>query len=232
LISIAKTILAQEAASVVTLINVNINVKNSLFVDDLEALKAKYASRFRVLNHFVEDEVLTKKGLFKKVMAPQGPPSKDTLLKYLEDLGIEASDDNFCYLCGPSGLMDSSELALRAVGVDKHRIYRESFVADLSKANTEATSFEGSSEVTIEIMGQEHKLKVQGKSILQAGLEVGLEMPFSCQAGLCTACMGKCTEGKVEMEFSDGLTADQIAEGYVLTCVGHAKSDKVTIVFD
>ena len=232
LISIAKTILTQETASAVTLVNVNLNASNNLFLKELEELKQKYAPRFRVLDHYVEDEILTKKGLFKKVMAPKALPSKDVLGKYLEELGIESSDDNHCYLCGPSGLMDSSELALRAVGIDKSRIKRESFVADLSKANTDALSFEGASEVTIQIMGEEHVIKVEGKAILQAGLEKGIEMPFSCQAGLCTACMGKCTEGVVEMEFSDGLTQEQIEQGYVFTCVGHAKSDKVTIVFD
>lgn len=232
LISIAKTALASEQASVVTLINVNLNKTFSLFADEIDSLKAKYKERFRILDHFVEDEILTKKGLFKKVMAPKGLPTKDTLKQYLTELGIESYDDNLCYLCGPAGLMDSSELALRGSGIDKHRIYRESFVADLSKANEEAKSFGGVSEVTIKIMGDEHKIKVQGKSILEAGLENGIEMPFSCQAGLCTACMGKCTEGTVEMEFSDGLTDEQKAEGYVLTCVGHAKSEKVTIEFD
>ena len=233
LISISKTVLSQETASVVTLVNVNLNKENSLFVDDSLHLKTEYGVRFRVLDHFVEEEVITKKGLFRKeVLAQKGLPSKDTLYNYLEVLGIESSDENVCYLCGPSGLMDSSELALRAVGIDKSRIKRESFVADLSKSNQEALSFEGSSEVTIQIMGDSHVMKVQNKAILQSGLENGIEMPFSCQAGLCTACMGKCTEGVVEMEFSDGLTQEQIEQGYVLTCVGHAKSDKVTIVFE
>jgi ring-1,2-phenylacetyl-CoA epoxidase subunit PaaE len=232
LVSIAKTTLAQETASVVSLINVNINREYSLFADEIDALVAKYNGRFRVLNHYNEDEVLTKKGLFRKEMAPKGLPSKDDLKKYLEELSIESSDDNFCYLCGPQGLMDSSELALRAIGIDKHKIMRESFVADTSKVNAEAKSFEGVSEVTIKIMGEEHVIHVQGKSILEAGLEKGIEMPFSCQAGLCTACMGKCTEGKVEMAYSDGLTKEQMEQGYVLTCVGHAKSDKITIEFD
>lgn len=232
LISIAKTILAQETASMVSLINVNLSREFSLFADDLDALKAKYGARFRVIDHFTEEEVLTKKGLFKKVMAPKDFPTPKTLKKYLEELHIEKTDENMCYLCGPSGLMDSSEEALKAVGIDKSRIFRESFVADVSHANKEATSFEGTSQVTIKIMGEEHQLEVKKESILDAGLSKGIEMPFSCQSGLCTACMGKCTSGEVGMEFSDGLSEEQIAEGYVLTCVGHPKTAEVTIEFE
>jgi ring-1,2-phenylacetyl-CoA epoxidase subunit PaaE len=232
LISIAKTVLAQEKASVVNLINVNIDRQNSLFADEIDTLVKKYEGRFRVVNHYNTDEVLTKKGFFRKEMAAKGLPDKNVLREYLNQLQIEAYDDNYCYLCGPGGLMDSSELALRAVGIDKTRISRESFVADTSKANTEAKSFEGMSEVTIKIMGEQHTIHVQGKSILEAGLENGIEMPFSCQAGLCTACMGKCTSGTVEMEYSDGLTKEQKEQGYVLTCVGHPKSDKIVIEFD
>jgi len=232
LISIAKTVLSQETASVVSLINVNLGREYSLFADALDELKAKHGARFRVLDHFTEEEVLTKKGLFKKVMAPKGFPTPKSLKANLQELNIENTDENLCYLCGPAGLMDSSEEALKAIGIDKSRIFRESFVADASKANTSATDFTGTSEVTVKIMGEEHVLEVKGGSILEAGLNKGVEMPFSCQAGLCTACMGKCTEGVVEMEFSDGLQQEQIDQGYVLTCVGHAKSDKVTIEFE
>lgn len=232
LISISKSVLASEPASMVSLINVNMTREFNLFADEIDALKSQYGSRFRVVDHYVEEEVMTKKGLFKKVMAPKGVPSPKDLKNYLKDLQIENTDENLCYLCGPTGLMDSSAEALKAVGIDDSRIFRESFVADTSKANTSATSFEGVSEVTIKIMGDEHVIEVTDKPILETALSQGIELPYSCQSGLCTACMCKVAEGEVGMEFSDGLTPEQQEEGFVLTCVGHPKSDKITLDFE
>lgn len=232
LISIAKSVLASETASVVSLVNVNLTREYSLFADQIEALKTQYAERFRVIDHFTDQEVMTKKGLFKKVMAPKGLPTSKDLKNYLKDLSIENTDENLCYLCGPKGLMDSSTEALKAVGIDESRIFRESFVADKSDANKAATTLEGGSQVTIKIMGDEYTLEVTDKSILETALDNGIEMPYSCQSGLCTACMGKCTQGEVEMEFSEGLADEQIQKGYILTCVGHPKTKNVTIEFD
>ena len=232
LISIAKSVLASESASVVSLINVNLSREYNLFADKIDELKSQYGERFRLIDHYVEEEVLTKKGLFKKVMAPKGIPSVSDLKKYLKSLHIENTDENLCYLCGPSGLMDSSGESLKAIGIDSSRIFRESFVADTSKANKEATSFDGTSEVTIKIMGEEHVIEVTDKPILETALTAGIELPYSCQSGLCTACMCKVTDGNAEMEFADGLTPEQQEEGYLLTCVGHPKSEKVTIEFE
>jgi len=231
LFSIAKTALAEEKASMVTLINVNLSEQHSLFAKEIKALKSEYSTRFRVLDHYTEEKVLKKKGLFKKVEEERGVPTAKTLKANLKELSIEGSDDNQVYLCGPGGLMDISKEALVSIGVDAKSIHRESFVADASAANEDAKSFEGTAEVTVKIMGEEHVIQVKDASILQTGLDAGVEMPFSCQSGLCTACMGKCTEGKVEMEFSDGLLPEQVEQGYVLTCVGHPKTAKVTIEF-
>jgi len=232
LISIAKSVLASESASVVNLINVNRTEEYSLFANKLKELKAKYDGRFRVIDHFTREEIEVKKGLFRKVKQKIGAPDKAKISEYLKNLQIESTDENLCYLCGPNGLMDSGKEALKSIGIDASRIFTESFVVDDSKANKDATSFEGTSEVTIKIMGEEHQINVEKESILETALSAGIELPYSCQSGLCTACLCKVEEGQVDMEFSDGLTQDQKDQGYVLTCVGHPKSSKVVLEFE
>jgi len=67
------------------------------------------------------------------------------------------------------------------------------------------------------------------KAILETALDMGIDLPYSCQSGLCTACRGKAISGKVKLDEEEGLSQSERAEGYVLTCVGHPLTDDVVI---
>ena len=65
--------------------------------------------------------------------------------------------------------------------------------------------------------------------ILEKALDADIDMPFSCQGGICTSCRGKLLSGRVEMEDPDGLSDEEIEAGYILTCVSHPLSKDVKI---
>ena len=67
--------------------------------------------------------------------------------------------------------------------------------------------------------GENIDLKVKkSETILDAALENDIDLPYSCQSGVCTACMAHLSSGKVEMEVSDGLSDEEIDDGYILCC--------------
>jgi len=67
------------------------------------------------------------------------------------------------------------------------------------------------------------------KAILDAALDMEIDLPYSCQSGLCTACRGKCVSGSVKMDEEEGLSKAEIEAGYVLPCVSHPLTDDVKI---
>ncbi|MEC8133730.1 MAG: 2Fe-2S iron-sulfur cluster-binding protein, partial [Bacteroidota bacterium] len=69
-------------------------------------------------------------------------------------------------------------------------------------------------------------------TILEAALAEDLDVPYSCQGGVCSSCICRIKEGTAKMRQNSILTESEIAEGLVLSCQAVPTSQKIYVDFD
>ena len=228
LMGIGKAVLHSEPSSKVFLIYGNRNENTIIFKKQLEELEQKYSGRFKV-NHILSQPS-------SSWTSHKGRLSQSEVIKLLEEFpGVKFTEAEY-FICGPEGMMEEAQKALQILKVPQDKVRKESFVSSSSpepSGQVVESDQSGPQEVTVIYQGTEYKFTVPpGKSILDTALDQDIDLPYSCQSGMCTACMGKCLSGKVHLNDPDGLSDKEIEQGYVLTCVGHPVSANVVIEID
>lgn len=80
--------------------------------------------------------------------------------------------------------------------------------------------------VSIEFEGETRDIDVaDDEYILDAGLEMGLDLPYSCRSGNCTTCTGELLEGEVDQSEGTALDRDERTDGYVLLCSAYPRDE-------
>lgn len=223
LMSITKSVLDQEPNSRVVLIYANRNMESVIFRTTLEEMQRTFGDRLHVV-HILDVPPVNWTG-------PSGIPTVDLLSKLITQEVKDLAKAEY-FICGPQGMMDNAENALLGLSVAKEKIRKESFTSAADKKPVDVVSPSTASGLEVKVIydGEEHVFTVPAnKTILETALGLDIDLPYSCQSGLCTACRGKCLSGEVHLDESEGLSQSEINEGYVLTCVGHPKSPGVVI---
>ncbi len=135
------------------------------------------------------------------------------------------------YLCGPEKLIDSSKQFFLEKDFNENDILFELFTSSIQIPQQKNYIEEGL--LNIKCDDVTHQLTLdQNKTLLEIALNEKIDVPYSCQGGVCSSCIARVSEGKVDMRNNQILTDEEINEGLILSCQAIPKSKKITIDFD
>ncbi len=229
ILALIKTTLATEPRSNFTLIYGNRNRSSIIFFEELEALKNRYMSQFRVI-HVLSRERMDTPLNFGRINAAK--------MEELEGLLAYPAVDEF-YICGPEEMIFSVKDFLEARGVSRRKIHFELFTtpgqATRAAVLNQETSKDAMSHVTIKVDGRSIEFDLpmaESTNLLDAALAQGADLPYACKGGVCCTCKARVLEGQVSMDVHWGLEEEEIAQGYILTCQSHPLTPALTVDFD
>lgn len=134
-----------------------------------------------------------------------------------------AAKDAHLYLCGPAGFIEHVLGAARNLGWTEDRLHREYFAAPQAAAGPDA-AFE------IEIASTGEIVQVAaGESTVKALARHGVEIPMSCEQGVCGTCLTGVLAGVPEHRDSFLNMAERAANNQFLPCCSRARSQRLTL---
>ncbi len=229
IISIIKTILLTEPKSKVTLVYGNKNSNSIIFKTELEDLKSSFFQQLQIIHTFSREETDSpiNEGRIDEFKLKQ----LSTIIRY--------NNVHEFFICGPEEMIVCVKNFLELKNIEKQKIHFELFIASGRKTTTNKTETNttnaSTSFVSVKADGRTFSFNLPNSSnvsILDAAIQNGADLPYSCKGGVCTTCKAKLVEGKVDMDVNWGLEQEEVDKGFILTCQSHPTTEKVVIDFD
>ena len=233
ILSIARTALERGTGRVVMLY-ANRDENSVIFAEQFRELAAQYADRFQII-HWLE--------------SVQGLPSSEQIRTF-----TSSYLDYTAFVCGPGPFMKLVTDVLKELGFPRPRRHQEKFVSlggnpfgDVAEAAAAAETLAeaddaadpedpgfGPVAVEVELDGQSYSFDDwSGKEPLLEFLEgKGIEAPYSCREGQCSACACMVLEGEVKLRHNEVLDADDLADGIRLACQALPASEKLRVTYN
>jgi 3-ketosteroid 9alpha-monooxygenase subunit B len=216
IMSIARSVLERGTGSVV-LVYANRDEHSMIFADRLRELSDRYPDRLDVQYLLESAEGLPTVARLRALAAPF--------------IGREAA-----FVCGPAPFMDAVTTALGEAGMPRDRVVVERFLSLASDPFAEAPAGgadAGTAHLTVTLDGERRELSWPRTTLLLDLLRgAGLDAPFSCREGRCSACSCKVSAGEVAMTRNDVLEKEDLDEGWVLAYQSLPVSDEVSVTYD
>ena len=223
IISILKTVLEEEPLSTFVLVYGNKTYRDTIFYSELLVLKSRYPIRFKL--EFVFSQSDEKNTLFGRI-------DKNTVEYIVKDKYKNLKLDLF-YLCGPETMTTATSEALQKHGIEKDNIHFELFTTSTPIEALKTTTTNENAEITLLLDGKDYSFNMpQKRNILEAALDEDIDVPYSCQAGVCSSCIAILTEGKVNMLQNNILDDRDIDKGLILTCQAKPITSNVILSYD
>lgn len=127
----------------------------------------------------------------------------------------------FC--CGPVGLIDWIQQQAREAGWSEDRIHFERFSAD-SDAQMEGDAF----EIQLYRSGQIIPVS-EGQSAAQAMLAAGVNLPISCEQGICGSCLVDVIDGQPDHRDMYQTEAEKASNQQFTPCCSRSRSRRLVV---
>jgi ferredoxin-NADP reductase len=127
------------------------------------------------------------------------------------------------YICGTASLKRSLESALPRHGIPAAHIHTEVFASP-----TSARAADPGANATGRIRLAESGAILEthsGETLLEALERYGYRPDFNCRSGACGTCRLRLLSGQVRNGYGSGLTPEERAAGYVLSCIASPVGD-------
>jgi ring-1,2-phenylacetyl-CoA epoxidase subunit PaaE len=219
IISIASDELRKNSNSIFVLGYGNKTIGSTMFKDSINTLKNEFQDRFFVYNIYSQEN--SPDSFFGRIDSG----FINTVLKQHSSIDFEK-----VLLCGPEKMIQSAAELLKSESFNENQILYELFYSEASKKTAVPSK---SSKATIIYDDETLSLEVpENMTILDAALQKNIDVPYSCQGGVCSSCIAKVSSGSASMIQNNILTDSEIEEGLVLTCQAVPKTQEITVDFD
>jgi ring-1,2-phenylacetyl-CoA epoxidase subunit PaaE len=235
-LSLATDILAREPQSRFTLIYGNRNIARTMFLEETLALKNRYLGRFSV--YFV----MSREPQHAALLNGRIDAAKVEAMAR-EIPGVASADEYF--ICGPGGMVDEVRNAVRRLNPDAPIRFERFATATRPVGETaagpsksthapEADVREVLATISVVMDGRRRNffMAPTDASVLDAAERAGLELPYSCRAGICATCRTKIVAGEADMMHNIALEPWEVDAGFVLCCQARPTTPSLELSYD
>ncbi len=240
-LSVTRTLLAQGAGRVILFYG-NSSTARTMCLEELLALKDHYLERLSL--HFVMSREPQEVELYNGRL-------DGARVRQFAAVLFRPQEVREYFVCGPGDMIERVGAALRELGVEAARVHAEHFTVATAPGDAVrrevlppgepgaalprgAEAAADVAEVTIRMDGRRRafSMKMNDETVLDAAGRAGIELPFSCRAGVCSTCRTKVVRGEVEMAQNYALEDWELEQGYVLACQSRVKTPSLELDYD
>ncbi|MCF8237273.1 MAG: phenylacetate-CoA oxygenase/reductase subunit PaaK [Saprospiraceae bacterium] len=232
-LSLVKQILHDHPQSEVTLFYANRKKTDVIFLEELEDLKNRNMQRLSL--HYIFSQESQSSPLFEGRI--DGSRCQSLLDRFVPD----PTQPQY-FICGPEEMIHAVKDTLITSGVPADQVHFELFTTPVGDMNPMTTTrvtakparTDAVAKVQVQLDGRvfSFDLPYNGKAILDASMQTGADLPFSCKGGVCCTCRAKLVKGEVDMDVNYALEPWEVEQGFILTCQSHPKSEEIFVDFD
>ncbi|TDE26830.1 ferredoxin--NADP reductase [Actinomadura sp. 6K520] len=213
--SILKSCLAGGGGKI-ALLYANRDERSVIFADELRELTERHPDRLTVVHLLETVQGLPTPAVLRSLAAPY--------------------TDRQAFVCGPEVFMDMVTGTLTGSGVRVHveRFFSlESDPFEEPDTAAEVPDGEDAAEVEVEMDGETRTVPwPRSEKLLDALLRAGVDAPFSCREGNCSACACVALEGEVTLDANSVLDEQDLADGLILACQARPVTGRLKITYD